>query len=733
MGDNDNVVGVVVEARVRAQQEIGAFAREIRKLDEEVARLKKTAGSSVDAENKLGAAMLRRSEMAQRLKEAIKSANVEQSAFAVGIQEATAALAPHAGALGGLANALAAVASPAGLAVAGLAAVALAIDQGARGLADYQERLDIASDSLGFSTAKIAAFKVSATESGRSFEQIRPQLDFFVRKVGEAGDNVGKSRKQFKDLGVDVLDAAGNIRSSGELFEDVREKLANITNESERARIASDFFGRGVSRNISIILKPLDEAEQRVRKLGLALGPEGEAMARRADAAYDQLDTSLEGLKVSFGLVAATIASPFIEQMNSATIKLAEFAAKSSKEFARIANDPNAKKAAIIMLALTGNKDAVEALFFGSGPIADGVKPKTILPKGTPATPAGGEKVSQSELPIPKAPEVDKDIEALVARIREISASVAVGAITGDQAIDALNNLRNQVSVQAILADNEEKRKALVEVRKKSEAEVLNILERQNRVLRERGDMGDRIGPTVPEGFKFYQRPTIESMGFKRTSGPDAKRMDFDVFRRIAAGSTATGKGPKAPEMKDELSGFQTFVNASIGALKTSFGTFIKDAIMGVGDLDDLFKTFISDTIDKILGKVVDTGINALFKGLSFGVLSGGGWYRASGGMSFNSPGHVGIDSKPVLMQRNESIFDSSLTLDMRQFIRESRSARITDGAASSLAPVIFGPGSITISSVSGSPKVIRRLMDEELIPAMQRAVQAGRYRRRLT
>jgi len=86
---------------------------------------------------------------------------------------------------------------------------------GAKGAADYQEKIDQVADATGFTTAQIAGLEIAASDMGRSFDQIRPSLDFFVRKIGEAADGNTQALQTFNDLGVAVRDASGRSLPPG--------------------------------------------------------------------------------------------------------------------------------------------------------------------------------------------------------------------------------------------------------------------------------------------------------------------------------------------------------------------------------------------------------------------------------------------------------------------------------------------------------------------------------------
>jgi hypothetical protein len=158
--------------------------------------------------------------------------------------------------------------------------VTTAMVAAARGVADFQEQLDLASAATGLTTGQLAGLRVAASENGRSFDQIRPSLDFFVRKIGEAADGTETAITSFQRLGIGIRDANGQLRPTGDILREVQGKLNDFATPAERARAAMELFGRSGAASITTLLTPLDEAEAKARKLGIALGSPVTAFVR---------------------------------------------------------------------------------------------------------------------------------------------------------------------------------------------------------------------------------------------------------------------------------------------------------------------------------------------------------------------------------------------------------------------------------------------------------------------
>lgn len=285
----------------------------------------------IDAENHASAAIQQAQQGVQRLSDQVKEFTQQTSNgagksqdFARAIELIARQSIPATGNLGGLTGAISSFNVAAGLAVAAAAALGAAAISAARHIADYQEKMDIAAAATGLTTGQLGGLKVAASESGRSFEQVRPALDYFTRKIGEAADGSKEAQKAFRDLGVSTQ-IGSQLRSTGDILRDVQFALNGIQDPAVRAQKAFELFGRGAAASLDVLLTPLDQAEEKARKLGIALGPEAERVARQADQAFDALKTSLEGIGNAFGVAAAKALNPFLSTLATVSSKVAEF------------------------------------------------------------------------------------------------------------------------------------------------------------------------------------------------------------------------------------------------------------------------------------------------------------------------------------------------------------------------------------------------------------------------
>jgi hypothetical protein len=147
-------------------------------------------------------------------------------------------------AVDGMANALGGLGRVAGgVALIGTAFIAL----GMRAVNAADQIQDL-SDATGIGAGRLLNFKQSLIEAGgrtEDFEKISAKLN---QTLGEAAQGNEKTRKSFKDLGIDLGDANGKLRSTDELLPEILSALSAIDDPATRAATAVDLLGKAANK-----------------------------------------------------------------------------------------------------------------------------------------------------------------------------------------------------------------------------------------------------------------------------------------------------------------------------------------------------------------------------------------------------------------------------------------------------------------------------------------------------
>lgn len=437
-----------VEINVKATAqfaEVGRLAHEIDALTVQIKKAEEAANRSANTDAHVGQLKAQLAAATRQYKEALNLASGAQQQFSGtgqvlrGVLEGLAGkagLLP--GPFGKIAASLTETSLLAGAGVGAFGALAGAMIAGAARIASYQEELDLMAASTSFTTGEIAGMRTVASETGISVGVVDRALSNFASTMGEAKDPASQAAKNFRDIGISVTDSAGHMRAAGDAFREAQDYLRGLKSDQERINEAEKLFGPAISRNaaaLTALLTPLDQAEAKARKLGLALGPEGEAVARRADAAFDQLGSSLTGLGNAFGVTSAQILGPFLNAL-----------ARAASEAAELANNPDLEKVKDLYEVPSGAPEA--------GGVTLKAPPRSIAPPRGPSSSADEEDRRQDSATRAKYLNVLEQERLAREKLKVLAEQtlptldrqVQIGAITLQQEIDKLKSMKEQAT-----------------------------------------------------------------------------------------------------------------------------------------------------------------------------------------------------------------------------------------------------------------------------------------------
>ena len=110
------------------------------------------------------------------------------------------------------------------------------------------DQLGDLSDATGVSAGRLLNFKQSIIEAGGNSETFEKVIAKLNVKLGEAAQGNEKVRKTFKDLGVSLGDANGDIRSTDDLLPEIIAALKQIPDPAIRAATAVEILGKEAAK-----------------------------------------------------------------------------------------------------------------------------------------------------------------------------------------------------------------------------------------------------------------------------------------------------------------------------------------------------------------------------------------------------------------------------------------------------------------------------------------------------
>lgn len=200
------------------------------------------------------------------------------------------------------------------------AAAGLLTGMGALGVkaVTASDDLNTLAKQTGLSTAEIQKMQYAADRIDVSFDTVEGALRKMKPKMTE-------NNQAFKDLGVSVTDANGELRSSTDVFYDTVQALSQISNETERDQKAMEIFGKSADDLAGIIddggagLKEFgDEAE----RLGLILDQDTLDSLNKTNDELDKMKAQFKSSALKLGAKIAEAAAPLVEKLAAGLEKL---------------------------------------------------------------------------------------------------------------------------------------------------------------------------------------------------------------------------------------------------------------------------------------------------------------------------------------------------------------------------------------------------------------------------
>lgn len=208
-------------------------------------------------------------------------------------EKADSSISELASKLGGKLATGAAVATAAMAATAAAAvAVGKAMWKGANETAAYGDEIDKTSQKVGLSTDAYQKWDYVMKLSGTSMKESTVGLKTMTNKVDDAINGSKTATKQFEALGISVDDLKGKTRE--EIFGKVVESLQNVEDETKKAALANDMFGKSGQNLIPLLNQSADSTQQlmdEAEQYGMVMSND----AVKASAAFEDSLTKLQG------------------------------------------------------------------------------------------------------------------------------------------------------------------------------------------------------------------------------------------------------------------------------------------------------------------------------------------------------------------------------------------------------------------------------------------------------
>lgn len=174
--------------------------------------------------------------------------------------------------------------------------------------AEYADKILDLQEVTGLSTDSLQKWRYAIEAGGGDFDSFISIISKFTNKIPDLLKGNNDAAKTFKQLGVSLLDANGNVRDMNVLFPEIINKLQGIENVTVRNTVAQDLFGKSLDELAPVLGTSAGELQNLFNKAEQV----GVVMSEDDLQAADKLGQQVRELKVQFEAATAQIAVEFL-------------------------------------------------------------------------------------------------------------------------------------------------------------------------------------------------------------------------------------------------------------------------------------------------------------------------------------------------------------------------------------------------------------------------------------
>lgn len=190
--------------------------------------------------------------------------------------------------------------------------------------AEYADEILTMSTKYGISTEKLQEFSYMAELVDTDLGTITGATAKLTKQMGAAAEGNEAAAEKFAELGIDIRDANGDMKSADEVFMEVIDALGQMESGVERDNVAMELFGKSAQE-----LNPLIETgsagiaayAQEAHDMGAVLDEEALTSLGEMDDSFQRVDQATTALKNTIGVALA----PVITQISEAIANLSKW------------------------------------------------------------------------------------------------------------------------------------------------------------------------------------------------------------------------------------------------------------------------------------------------------------------------------------------------------------------------------------------------------------------------
>lgn len=579
---------------------------------------------------------------------------------------------------------------------------------------NYADQLDEMSQKLGVSTEQLSKWAYAANLSGTDIDTVARSVNLLSKSLATAADPTSKMGELFAALGVQVKDAAGNLRSADEVLPELADRFKALDNQTTETALAMQLFGKSGAE----LLEFLNRGSDGINALGDELETLGGVISTDTAAAAAQFKGELDKLKIAGQGLGLEIAARLLPSLTDSAVKLRELVKDGDLAANMVTVLSTALKAGVFILdqynnAVARASIAIEGFvnlqrgvaeiaanvgpagLFNEGSVLDGIKRIT---RGYEDAQAQLDRLIESQNKASSSPAVTlidpgeglqswksqkaaaQEAAAIQDRINRMLTGGAKGGGKSEANKEAerlqqsyeslMESMRERIALFGQEGEAARVRYAtefgalakLDDARKKeliSLAEQYDVMVDANKLREEEiklmDEENERIRRGLEDGGRLlddlrFELELMKMTNAERDTAIQLRGLEAEAVQ--AYGEQIAAANQKIYDSMQQIEIMDTF--------RDSFANFFEDVIGGTKSVSDAFKDMLDDINQQILRRITENWVEQLFgaMGTSQSGSAGGGWVSWVAGLFGGGRAGGGWAAPNTMYEVNERGFE---------------------------------------------------------------------------
>lgn len=197
--------------------------------------------------------------------------------------------------------------------------------------AEAATELDKMSAQMGVSTQRLQELQYAAAASGVEVDQMVDSTQDLSEALVSAQDSSSDEAKAFRELGISTRDANGEVRSSGDAWEEVIQKLSTVSNRTEQARLGQMLLGESFYELLPILadVESFYGKVSEAQELGIARTEDENDALVKLNASFKELGARIDAVKSDIAVEAADELTASSEKLGNAITEIGNYLIES--------------------------------------------------------------------------------------------------------------------------------------------------------------------------------------------------------------------------------------------------------------------------------------------------------------------------------------------------------------------------------------------------------------------